>query len=96
MFKKKNKLLNHENSSNKYSVFINKGDLGLVLEYDEKSKTYVVDQVIRNDIKDQIQEGDILIKINNKDISNFNTQQISKYCKKNKDKSKELQFIHIY
>ena len=93
MFSKK-KLITEDELPSSYTITIGKGHLGLLLDY--YNHTFTVIQVLRDEIKNKINIGDILIKINNKNISKLNLNQLSKFCKKLHNKEKQVEFIHQY
>ena len=68
--------------------------LGLELEiYNDK---YFICDIIREELKDEININDQLIKINNKNIENLSLEGLIKFCKNLKNKNKKLEIISTY
>lgn len=90
-------LLLSQNHSQNYIINIEKNQLlGLVLEFDPASKSYIVDEIINEKLRNEINIGDYLVKINDIDISNYNTSELSNLCKKLMKKKKVLEFVYRY
>tara|TARA_B100000683_G_scaffold273323_1_gene318665 strand:- start:950 stop:1234 length:285 start_codon:yes stop_codon:yes gene_type:complete len=86
-----------QNHSQNYIINIEKNQLlGLVLEFDPVSKSYIVDEIINEKLRNEINIGDYLVKINDIDISNYNTSELSNLCKKLMKKKKVLEFVYRY
>ena len=87
------KLLEDQGLSGTYLVNIGKGPLGLVLIY---TNNFVVDSVLNKNIINEVHKGDILIKVDNIDISTYNFIDLVKLCRKISNRKKVIELISYY
>ena len=87
------KLLEDQGLSGTYLVNIGKGPLGLVLIY---TNNFLIDSVLNKNIINELNKGDILIKVDNIDISTYNFIDLVKLCRKISNRKKVIELISYY